>query len=127
MLPFEARFESGFEGGGTPPQPWSSTTVLGGGRRDTPPFLGGGRPDTPSPPKHQKRGGRTPHPREHIPVENCWQPTTLYGLEVWGAYLLEVDCASAKKVQTLLPQPIIKCKQIMPKQIILAKFNTKPF
>lgn len=98
------------------------------GGAETPPlFLGGGRPDTPSPPKHQKRGGRTPHPREHIPVENCWQPTTLYGLEVWGAYLLEVDCASAKKVQTLLPQPIIKCKQIMPKQIILAKFNTQPF
>ena len=54
-------------------------------------------------------------------------PIVLYGSEVWGPSLFESDLASAERVQILLLWRIIRCKQIVPQHIILAKFGAQPF
>ena len=54
-------------------------------------------------------------------------PTVLYGSEIWGPSLLKSDWASAERVQILLLQRIIRCKQTVPQHIILAEFGAQPF
>jgi len=53
-------------------------------------------------------------------------PTVLYGSKVWGPCLLEINWTSVERVQILLLRRIIRCKQIIPQQIILAKFGARP-
>ena len=59
-------------------------------------------------------------------IDTFVQPTILYSFKVKGIGLLEFDWACVKKVQTLLLQHIIKCKQTTPQPIILAKFEAQP-
>ena len=60
-------------------------------------------------------------------MDSLIQPIVLYGYEIWGPRLLESNWASVKRVQILLLQCIIKCKQIVPQHIIVAEFGTQPF
>ena len=60
-------------------------------------------------------------------MDTLVHPTVLYGLEIWGASLLESDWALAERVQTPLLRLIIRCKQTVPQHIILAEFGAQPF
>ena len=56
-------------------------------------------------------------------MDSLIRPIVLYGLEIWGPSLLELDWASIERVQTLLLCRIIRYKQTVPHHIILAKFG----
>ena len=60
-------------------------------------------------------------------VDALIRPTILYGSKVWGPSLLETDWAVAERVQILLLRRIIRCKQTVPQQIILAEFGAQTF
>lgn len=60
-------------------------------------------------------------------MDSLIQPTMLYGFEVWGPSMLEVDWASSERVQTLLLWRIIRCKQTIPQHIILLEFSAQLF
>lgn len=58
-------------------------------------------------------------------MDTLIQHIVLYGSVVWGPSLLEFDWASAEWVQVL--RRIIKCKQSIPHNIILAEFGAHRF
>jgi hypothetical protein len=60
-------------------------------------------------------------------MDSLIRPTFLYGTNIWGDSLLEFNWASNERVQTLLLQCIIRCKQTKPQHIILVKFGAQPF
>jgi len=60
-------------------------------------------------------------------MDSLVRPTVLYGLEVWGPYLLESNWASAQRVQIILLCRIIRCKQTVPHTIILVESGNQAF
>lgn len=51
-------------------------------------------------------------------MDNLIRPTVLYGLEVWGPSLLELDWAMIERVRALMLRYIIRCKRIVPQAIV---------
>ena len=60
-------------------------------------------------------------------VDNLIISTVLYGLEVWGPSLLELDWAMIERVRALMLHYIIRCKRIVSQAIVQVYFPTPPF